>query len=299
MGFALIRLAERGIYSIPLILLASALAAVLTALAAPASAEELPRAAALPATASVRDVEPLAGAIDRVLRADLDRLQVVNTAGTPALALAELQLAVGCVGETPACLAAVAQQLEVDILILTSLDRAGDETVLTVSIFDKRKDQNIRRGVRRASGGKTESELLASIDGLLRELFGLPPAPVKPIAEIAPKEKTLPMPALIVGGAGGVALIAGGIFGAMSNGTESDFVNAPKNTRADVDAAIAIRDRAESQATTGNVLIGVGVAAIVAGAVLYFFPSAEKAHEEEIPTLAAGPFFNGPIGGAQ
>jgi hypothetical protein len=292
----LIRRFGQGIYSSPLSGHFSPLVGVVTALLAlPALAAPLPRAAALPATAAGPELEPLAGALDRVLRAELDQLKVVDTAGTPALALGELQLAVGCVGETPACLAAVAKQLEVEILVLTNLDRAGDQTVLTIAVFDLKKS-TIKRGVRRGSGAKAEADLLGGVDPLLRELFGLPAALPRPVAKIDPNAgKELPLPALVVGGIGGVALLTGGIFGAMSSSTENAYAEAPVNSKAEIDAAIELRDRASSQATTANVLFALGGAAIVTGAILLFFPQ-KKSSAEEDPTLASRSFFNDPFG---
>lgn len=275
----------------------SAYSAALTVLAAatPAVNNELPLAAALGATASSPEVEPLAGAVERVLRAELDRLNVVNTAGTPALSLAELQLAVGCVGETPACLSAIAKQLEVELLLLTRLDRSGVETVLTVTLYDQRKPEAVKSGVRRGSGEKSDAVLLESIDGLLRELFGLPPPPPKPVAEV--REKKVSVPALVVGGIGGVALVTGGIFGGLFLSAESDANRAPLGNRAEVDRVIEIRDTADGRGTTAVTCFAIGGAALVAAAVLYFFPGGGSGGEQraEDPTLALGPFFTGPI----
>jgi hypothetical protein len=261
--------------------------------AGPAVTTDLPRAAALGATASTPEVEPLAGAVERVLRAELDRLNVVNTAGTPALELAELQLAVGCVGETPSCLTSIAKQLEVELLLLTRLDRSGDETVMTVSMFDLRKPETVKSGVRRASGGRVDSMLLEQVDGLLRELFGLPPPPPKKVAEVE-DDRPVPLPVIVVGGIGGVALLTGGVFGGMFLSAESNYASKSINTRADVDAAHQLREDANTRGTTAVTCFAIGGAALVAAAVLYFFPS-KREEQTEDPTLAAGPFFTGPL----
>lgn len=280
----------------------SAFAAALTAtMGAPAPAGELPRAAALPATASSREVEPLAGALDRVLRADLDKLHVVNTAGTPALALSELQLAVGCVGETPACLTAVAKQLEVEILLLTALDRAGTETVLTVTKFDARKEGSLKRTVRRSSGEKADSELLAAADNMLRELFGLPAMPDKPVIDLEPEpveRRPLPLPALIVGGVGAVAVVTGIVFAGLGTATENDYAAAPYSNELEVEQALKLEDRANAHYTKSAVFLAIGSAALVTGAVLLFFPSSKRSSaESHEPPLAFTPsFIEGPFG---
>lgn len=283
----------------------SAFAAALTALSgAPQPAEELPRAAALAATASSTEVERLAGAVDRVLRANLDKLHVVNTAGTPALALAELQLAVGCVGETPSCLTSVAKQLEVDILVLTALDRAGTETVLTVTKFDSRKEGSLKRTVRRASGEKTDSELLAATDNMLRELFGLPAMPDKPVVIIEPEpveRRVLPLPALIVGGVGAVAVVTGIVFAGLGTATENDYAAAPYSNTFEVDQALRLEDRANAQYTTSAVFLAIGGAALATGAILLFFPSNKRGAESSYePPLAFTPsFLDGPFGSTE
>lgn len=260
------------------------------AAASPAArAQDLPRAAVLsPAIQDEADAG-LASALERVLRARLDALDVVEVEGTPALNLPDLQLAVGCVAETDACLAAVARQLEVDALVIPTIDRAGDALVASVEYFVA-EGAETRRAVRRAEGERAPNELLAQVDPMVRELFDLPPPeePIEPeelgidpdpgdgqarrepppAPEPPPEEGVSPVP-FVVGGAGLAAVAGGVVFGLLSESSEGDWSDAPKNTMAQVDAAHELRERAEAQALVANVLLGVGGAAVVAGAALF------------------------------
>jgi hypothetical protein len=249
------------------------LAAIVAAWSARAYAE-LPKAAVLAPTPSNAVLASLAGAVERILRADVDALQVVHTEGTPALKLAELQLAVGCVGETRACLEAIAVELEVDILILSNVDETGAERLVSLTLFDKRKGGDAERVVRRASGAKADAELLDGIDGMLRELFKLPPPPPKKdlLVDTTPPNREEPRSVLpfVVGGAGAAALVAGAIVGLIFNGTKNDYASASIMGTADVDHALTLKSRADREATAANVLLVVGAVGLAAGAALFF-----------------------------
>ena len=254
-----------------LLLLGSAVVLLGPAIAA---AQDAPLTAVLSSSVSDDSLRSTGGAIERVIRARIEPLGVVRVAGTPALGLADLQLAVGCMGETNECLTAVAGQLEVDALLLPSVDRAGEEFVVSVTFFDKRNGGRTTRAVRRA---EQESELLESVDGLLRELFGLPPAPVGPETggggggeEPRPVDGGggISIPGLIVAGVGVAALGTGVVFGLMAQSSEDDYAGAPVGTDTEIDAAIEIRDRAESQALLANIMFAAGGALVIGGAVL-------------------------------
>lgn len=247
-------------------------------------AEPAPRAAILSPTVSTGAPPGLGGEVERALRADLDALEIVDTIGTPRLSAAELQIAVGCVGETAACLRAVAQELEVEVLVSSRIDRAGDELVLGAAMFDARAQGEPRREVRRARGPRAEAELLDSIDGLVRELFGLPAASVARGPQAAPaggaEAITSPAvapahgrgPSWVAISAGGLAVAllgAGGIVGLVANGSRNEYARAPAIDRSAVDRAIGIFDRAEGQATAANVLFLAGAVGAAAAVILF------------------------------
>src|SRR5687768_9130656 len=91
-----------------------------------AAAQELPTAAVLEAQASSSVEEGTSGAVDRMVRARLDRLNVVRTTSGVSLDLSEVQLALGCAGETAECLAPVADELDARLLLIPHLDGVAD-----------------------------------------------------------------------------------------------------------------------------------------------------------------------------
>lgn len=79
-------------------------------------------------------------------------------------------------------------------------------------------------------------------------------------------------------GAGVILLGVGVTFGAMMSGTQSEFQSARTLIRspADAQALVTVYDRGQSQATTANVMLGIGVPlAVIGGALIavgYFNP---------------------------
>ena len=290
---------------------ASLVLTILLPVAATATAQERPRVAVLtPATTDGGD-GGLASAFERVLRARLDALEVVDVEGTPALNLADLQLAVGCVADTPTCHRAVAEQLGVTGLMIPSIDRANETLVGTIAFFDASSMQSTS-AVRRAEGERAPNELLAQIDAMVREIFDLPPpeeplepaeyelepsgggtggAGPAPVGPALPPEEPGPSPVpFIVAGVGVAALGTGVVFGLMSESTEGDWENAPTGSRDEVDAALALRDDAEQQATIANILLGVGGGLIVVGAALFVVLELDSGEEEPPAATALAPW---------
>lgn len=230
-------------------------------------AQERPRAAILE-TQAAGNTGDTAGAVDRMIRARLDNLEVVETAGGVALDLGEVQLALGCVGETAECLAPVADELSVRLLVIPQLDRTDDELMLSIAVFD-REDGSIDRAVRRAGGERARADLLDAIDGQLRELFGLPalPPPEEPVT-------TQPQPpapsgpgagSFVVMGAGAVALAVGAGLGVAFLDAHGEWQDARPTTSAEVDAAEDAFARAESFAIAADVLFVAGGLALAGG----------------------------------
>lgn len=291
-----------------------------------------PTTTVLQTTVSSEDDAGTAGAVERTIRARLDALGVVDTAGTPGLGLEDLQLAVGCVGETPECLQAVAEQLEVDALLLSSLDRADDTLVLTLTFF-RSEDRSTTEVVRQASGEQAENELLDSIDGALREMFDLPPAPEAEEPTTTGDDDTAaagaaaregdgsaggdasvqaeadgglsPVP-FIVAGAGLAALAVGVGFGVKSQNTEDEYANIEPATAAEADRALSKLDDAEREARIANAMFGVGGALVAGGAVLFFVldrpgeaPERQVRVTPSVSPHAGGVVLSGSFGGSR
>jgi hypothetical protein len=228
------------------------------------------------------------GALDSALQAALDALGVVRITVRPGLDLEAVQLAIDCVAESVACLHAVAAQSGVQVLIAPTLVRTDSALVVTLLRFDVRTGGGNAAPVRVARkqvGAQLKPELLDAIPNMLRELFGLSAdkaaagvvaAPAAAVPSAPPDE--LPVAAythdkaeltgpLILGSAGAVLVAGGVVAGLMMQSTHSEYLKLPKTTELEIDHAIEVSSRGETQATVANVLYGVGAAAIVASAI--------------------------------
>lgn len=283
------------------ILMLASLAAVLAPLHA--AAQERPAATIL--TTQLTGVDAGEGAaFDRTLRARLDALHVVRTEGAVALDLEQIQLALGCMGETTECLSGVAEETGTPIIVVPSLAAAGGTVVATVLVYDQR-EQSMRRGTREVAASDTAA-LLGGVEGLLREVFGLPPS-AEPEGHDAPPPATsrsLSIAPPIVLGIGALALLAGAIVGGLSLADASTFQSTRFSTQADVDAGLdglLARQRAEAFAADG-LLIGGAVVA-VAGLVWMLVAGNDDGSSPLALTPVAGPStvglaLSGTFGGA-
>jgi hypothetical protein len=249
---------------------------------------EPPTAAVLQTTATDGRDAGAAGAIERVVRARLDALEVVRVTGTPALGLADLQLAVGCMGETAACLRAVADQVGVDALILSHLDRTGDALVLTITHFDARQGKRASV-VRRERGQGATNRLVGGVDAQLRQLFKLPP-PIAPdeVAGLEGDRGRSPLPILVLG-TGAAALAAGGVVGFISRKTHDDYASTEVRTVADAERAQSLLARSERQARAAHALFGVGGGLVLTGVVLLVVMRPRREEPSVAVTPALGP----------
>ncbi len=279
-------------------LFACSLLASVAVVAAPARAQERPGAALLQTSRSRGVEEGTAGAFDRMIRQRIDALDVVRVDGSIALDLEQLQLALGCMGETVSCLEAVSNEVGAPIVIVPALNRAGTELVATLLLFDIR-DGAQRRVTRQASGETAPTQILESVDGMLRELFGLPaatvvedeggdpdpePDPEPVVPEPIARPGLSPIPFVLIG-TGAAALIAGVVVGAMSQSSADEYRATMPTTTAQVDAALATLSRAETEALAANVLMIAG-GVLAAGGVVWLLAAG---NEDGSSPLAAAP----------
>jgi hypothetical protein len=253
---------------------------------ASSAADPADREAPLPTAAQVQlrvgdpSLQSLGAALQRIVRSELEGLGTLRMSGTPALPLEDLQLMIGCLGETDECFAAMATQLEVDVVVLPSLDRVGDERVLTVVAFDRR--DNRRRSARRAH--PDDEALAGSVRSLLRELYELPPEPEpEPLPPVEPREPVEApsrgpgiVPGVVIGAVGLATLGAALGVGLASGRAEDDYREASVRTVEEVDAALARRSDAARLGTTATALYVAGGALTIAGVVLAVLFGREK-----------------------
>jgi hypothetical protein len=285
-----------------------ALAAVVVAPSTPASADEEASpttAVLLPASIDGED-HRLVGAVERVLRTKMDDLQVVKVMGTPALGLSDLQLAVGCVGETDACLKVVAEQLEVEALLLSSIEGVDGALMLTVTFFDARNGER-RSAMRREAGEAAAIRLLEGVEPILREMFGLaaPRTLDAGLDNVAERRRRPALP-FVVGGVGLATLLAGGATALVARRTHDQYASVTIDGAEDAEQAAALLDRSRRQARAAQGLVGVGGALAISGIVLFFVTG--RTHEQEpgdvtvLPSLGpdgAGLHLAGRFGGAR
>ena len=273
-----------------------AIFAILTTLlgfSADVGAQEAPLPTAAQVQLRVGDpsLQSLGAALQRLVRSELEGLGTVRMSGTPALPLEDLQLMIGCLGETDECFAAMATQLEVDVVVLPSLDRVGDDRVLTVVAFDRRDDR--RRSARRAH--PDDEALAGSVRSLLRELYELPPEPEpEPLLPVEPEPAPVETPSRgpgivpgVVIGAVGLATLGAAIgVGLASGRAEDDYREASVRTVEEVDAALARRSDAARLGTTATALYVAGGALTIAGVVLAVLFGREKEDDTRALRLA-------------
>jgi hypothetical protein len=254
----------------------AALAACALLLPTRADAQELPRAAVFPTANSEPGLGELAAALDPVVLAKLGDLQIVQVSTRPGLDLPAAELAIDCVGETRECLSAMAQQVGAPMLISPSVQRAGEETVLTLLRFDAAGDGEIRTVVRRFSGDDVDAAALDAVPAMLRELFGLPvePSAAPPPEPTAPPETTepvdvpehpLPIAPVVVTAVGVLLIGTGAAFAIASKASEDDYAHAHVPNDRAVAGAIKLREKAEHQATIANIGFGAGAAVAAIG----------------------------------
>lgn len=241
-------------------------AVLLTVASSLASAQ--PQTALIQAQVADEDLAALGRAVDRVVRGRAQRLGVVEFSASPALQLEDIQLMVGCLNQSVECYGSFASELGVEALLIPSVEKTGGESIITVAFFD---GTEIRQASRHAASDESES-LIASIDGLLRELFGLPEAEGSvgegPIDTPPPPEESLSPVGPIVGGVGAAILVAALGVGISANNAEDDYRSAPVGTMQEVEAALEMRSEAQSKARAANALLGVGAAALATGVIL-------------------------------
>ena len=259
-------------------LLAAAALATAPALGHAQASDATPTAVLVPPTHG-EDTASVARALDRILRARLDAQAVVELGPTPALGLEDLLLALGCVAESPDCLGQLATQLEADELLIVDLERVDGALVVSLR---RLRDGELEVTTRQYPGEGGDRAALDDADALLRQAYGLPPAPVRAPASPgdAPPPPAVrdgggyePILPIVLIGTGLAAMGAGVGVGVASQESLAAYEASPVGTEAEIDAALARYDEAEALAIAADVLLPVGGALAAAGAVVWIVGS--------------------------
>lgn len=108
------------------------------------------------------------------------------------------------------------------------------------------------------------------------------PEPVKPQAQepadaVQPSAEeeeqrpagALPLGPMLVAGGGLAAIGVGLAFGAAANSKQEQYASAPVRTQQEAEAARSLFDEAESRALVCNLMLGIGAAAVIGGALWF------------------------------
>lgn len=257
-----------------------------------------------------------AAAMNAVIHAELEELNVVTVVAALGLDLAAVQLSLDCVSETARCLKAVAAQERAQVLISPTVQHLPNAVVLSILRFNTR-DGELRRVTRKQNGTSVEAELLDSVPNMLRELFDLPlrPAPppvaavarAKARAELKPsaamkrgpvtppptearKTRGLPAGPLVLAGAGVVSLASALSVGIVMKESQKDYdrIRDSLDTRAEAQAAVDTRSRGKTEAALANVLFAVGGGALASG-IVWLALDLSGRKDKETSTLSLSP----------
>jgi hypothetical protein len=275
---------------------------VLAVMASPLGARaDTPLHLALFKTASDQpELKQLAAAVDPLLHSELGQLAGVEVVALPALDLPGLQLAVDCVGETPACLSSAATQAQAEGLVAPALTKTDSAVVLSLLLYDPRKTAPIQAVTRRFSGSRTDQQVLDVVPALVRELFDVAPAAPPPSAAepgpsplpsepppVAADKPSLILP--IVLGASGAVLIGAGVgLGLAAKSTEDAYAARHVTNVAQAKSADDKFSSASTCAALSNVGFALGGAALIAG-VIVFVVKRHGGDDEPPPERAHGP----------
>lgn len=190
--------------------------------------------------------------------ANARKFDIMGETGVAALLGFERQKQLmGCGDDTSSCLAEISGALGARYLFVGALGLLGISLRMDFKILDTQTAKVIGR-----QGAVVESEeaLIPEAKRLLERLVaqmaggGLGAAPARPV----------PLASWIAGGAG----LAVGLGGAVMLGVANGFNK--RREELTFDEALAARAQAQTQQTIGLVALGAGIAAVGAGAVMYF-----------------------------
>jgi hypothetical protein len=255
------------------------------------------------------DAGDLANAIDGALLRDLGALAGIENPTVAPIDYAEIQLTVGCSDEGRQCLAAIAQMVQVDAVVVRHLVVEPNKATLTLVHFDATSSDEPAHAEQIVEGNEPTQALVDGVPSLVRKLFGIP-EPVT--AAAAPSSRTSGQPAdyeanpngnqadshgpsigpltWVALGVGTAVLAGGLVVGAMAQSDDDAFKKTEINSDQDIERANAKFDSAEKKGQIATILIPAGAVVLALGATLLVL---DLTSDESAPQMALTPLPGG------
>jgi len=282
--------------------------AALTALAAPARADELAaRVLVPPSEGSAPKSMPDLGTkvADALARGAAQTTTTVTRAGAT---LTDTAVVVGCDLSARTCLDAVAAALNVDQILFAKItpDPNDPDTAQVDVTAVTRETEPVTRSFT-VHAASTDDDL-AAIEPAAVEMLQTgesrrrsgstppdntkpppppppPPAPLPPAAPTETRSATLPLVATITGA---VVVAAGATCWAVASSKQGQIDSAPTTTAADLEHLASLESSAKGYATAGNVLVISGAVVTLAGGALWWRARHGHHHGKVAVTPAVG-----------
>jgi hypothetical protein len=262
--------------------------------------------------ATSEPMQAMADAVDAALLRDLSAVAGLESPVVSPVDYADIQLGVGCSDESRNCLLAITRAVRADALVLRRLgvDAQGNGQLELVYFQAASSDAPTTVAIS-AAPAHMESELVAAVPSLVRQLFGIaevarPAAPVAVQAETsdpalrpttagnsahaAGEERGVSAGTWIALGAGAAVLTAGILVGWTAQQDFRDWKERPLETRDQADDARAAFDDLRTRAIAADVLMPVGAVGIGLGITLLVLDLGREGEREgERATLAVTP----------
>lgn len=245
------------------------------------------------------DAGELANSIDGALLRDLAALAGIENPTVSPIDYAEIQLTVGCSDEGRECLAAIAQMVQVDAVVVRHLVVEAGKSTLTLVHFDATASDEPAHAEQIAEGADAGNTLVASVPSLVRRLFGIP-EPITASAAAAPASansaattgdtgastrgggmRVAPLTWVALG-VGTAVLATGVVFGLGANSSFDDFKQTKVTDKDSAAAADKKLSSANSKGTLATILIPSGAAILALGATLLVMDLSSDDHSPEV-----------------
>lgn len=199
----------------------------------------------------------------------------------------------GCDAESTSCLEQVADSLAAQRLVFGTIARSDGALRVTLTRFDRGPARQQRTFDLAA---RTRDELVTAVVRAAAPLFARaqpesatpplsPPPPLPAPGDRAPAQPTITTGTWLVTGTGAALAAVGGGFLWSAHGLRDEVASAPKQTDADFLRLVELEHRGRTRAYTGDALVAVGGAVVVAGVIRAVVQSKSKRGDSAAPRV--------------